>query len=445
MNMDDTPFDDDDIQTEITRTVIKSEKRQKRDEGWHIGTHGNLLPRINNILKLCKDDENLKNLWRLNEFTKDVEYDKDSLWGSKAGECLTDKDDIFLLGYLAEKYHYEPEKGKLSDSVLLLAKKKSVHPIKFFLESRVWDGEKRLDVWLSKTTGAEQNIYIQDAGRKLLCASVARIYEPGCKFDHMLILEGKQRTFKSTLIEILGGEWYSTINMIEDVKTAVDVMRGKWFLEMEELAAMRRADVEHAKAFVSRKTDRVRLSYGRRAEDFKRQSVIIGTLNPIGDNQYFRDMSGNTRFWPVVCEGKIDIGWAKENRDQLFAEAMQVWKEENLFLDSKEAMQLAEAEQEKRQMADAWEELIEDWVGIKDFVTPTQILIECLGVSKDKIIHSNLSRVGIAMRRLGWEIRQFGGKHKKYYLRPGADINIINTAINNAKEELWDEEEKQGK
>lgn len=420
----------------------KSEKKAQREQGWHIGKAG-MLPRINNIFNIVKieKDENLVDLFRLNEFTGEVEYMRDSIWGGKAGRELEDKDIIFILGYLAKKYFFEPPKSVIGDAVVLLASENRIHPVKKYLESLSWDGKNRLDMWLQRITGADNNEYVHSCGRKILCAAVHRIYNPGEKFDHMLILEGKQRLLKSTTVEVLGHPWYAPINMIENAKDAVDVMHGKWFLEMEELAAMRKPDVEHIKSFISRKTDRVRLSYGRRAADFPRQSVIIGTLNPIGDNQYFKDVSGNTRFWPIVCKKKIDLDWLRENKDQLFAEALKKYKGERLFLDTNVSIEIAEQEQQARQLEDTWEDIIEEWIGIKNAVTPLEVLTMAIGFQKDKIQHSNIVRVGICMRKLGWLPRKFGARQKKYYVRPDADINKINDEINN-KPELWKEEEE---
>src|SRR3990167_9836321 len=269
-----TPFDDFLHKNDpVDDLVKKSSKKIKKEKGWHFAKHGGLLPKINNILNIIKDDNNLKDLWRLNDFTGDIEYDRNTIWGGEEGQTLKDSDDVFLRGYLAEKYFFEPSKTDIRDSVFLASTKKRVHPIKYYLNNLKWDEKPRLDNWLSCATGADNNEYINLIGKKVLCAAVARIYTPGCKFDHMMILEGRQRTFKSTMIEVLGDPWYASINLIEDDKKAVDTMRGKWILEMEELAAMQRTDVEHAKAFLSRKTDRVRLSYGHRAEDFPRHSI----------------------------------------------------------------------------------------------------------------------------------------------------------------------------
>jgi len=248
---------------------------------------------------------------------------------------------------------------------------------------------------------------------------VRRVYEPGCQFDNLIILEGAQGIFKTTMLRILGGEWYAPFSIKADSKDAVDVMRGKWLLEMEELAQMRSTDIEHVKAFLSRKVDRVRLSYRMNAQDFPRQSVLIGTMNPVGDNTYFKDSTGNRRFWPIACNSYIDVEWIKENRDQIFAEAMRGWRTEPLFLDKKESLDVSIAEQEERQAKDPWLYMIEDYLIGKNSVTPIELLTKACHCSRDKITVREMTKIGICMKALGWERRQTGIHKKKFYLRPG--------------------------
>lgn len=273
----------------------------------------------------------------------------------------------------------------------------------------------------------------------MICAMIKRIYEPGCQFDNLIVLEGKQGIYKTTMLRILGGEWYAPFSIKADSKDAVDVMQGKWLLEMEELTAMRYGEIEHIKAFLSRTVDRVRLSYRRNAQDFPRQCVFIGTMNPIGDNQYFRDPSENRRFWPIECHGSIKIDWIKKNREQLFAEALCIYKKENLFLDNEEAIKISLNKQEERKPQDSWIENIESFLTRKNVVTPNEIMTKCLHCEVSKITHANLVRVGICMRVLGWLPKQLGVKKRKYYVRPNVDINIINDGIEGIQE-AWEDE-----
>ena len=216
-------------------------------------------------------------------------------------------------------------------------------------------------------------------------------------------------------------------------------MRGKWVLEVEELAAMRKADLEHIKAFLSRRVDRTRLSYGRRAEDFPRQSVICGTMNPIGQNEYFKDASGNRRFWPIHCAKRIELQWLKDHRDQLFAEAMTRWENEPLYLDNKLADEIAIEEQEKRKVSDAWEDVLNEFLVRKDYVVMEELTKDALKLPIDRVNQLVTIRIGIIMRQFGWDAKRYGRKQKRYFVRPGVDLTVVLADLSDNP--AWDEGE----
>jgi predicted P-loop ATPase len=101
--------------------------------------------------------------------------------------------------------------------------------------------------------GAENNSYTKAVTRKTLCAAVARIYDPGIKFDHILVLSGPQGLGKSTFFNRLGGKWFSDSLNITDMrdKAAAEKLQGYWILELGELAGIKKTDVETVKSFVS--------------------------------------------------------------------------------------------------------------------------------------------------------------------------------------------------
>lgn len=288
-----------------------------------------------------------------NEFSCRPYFLRDTVYGGKKGAELSDKDDLALKHYLACHYRFEPSKETCFEAHTLLAHQNRFHPVKKYLEGLEWDGVTRLDNWLMdafQATGPRP--YLQAVGRKALCAAVARIYEPGCKFDYMMVLEGNQGEGKSlALSRLVGASWFT--DSLGDIhnKDVVDQMIGKWLIEAGELDSIRGREVEAVKAFISRQVDRVRLSYARRAEDFPRQCIFIGSTN---DQEYLTDETGNRRYWPVKV-GRARQRWLREHRDQLWAEARFRYElGEKLYL-SKELEAVARNEQEKRYEVDDWE------------------------------------------------------------------------------------------
>jgi predicted P-loop ATPase len=226
-----------------------------------------------------------------------------------------------------------------------VAKDRSFHPIRSYLESIRWDGVERLDRWLSANVGVEDTGYAHAVGARWLISAVARIYRPGVKADCCLILEGPQGSKKSTALKTLSGPYFTDELADLGTKDSALQTRGVWIIELSELDTLSRSEVSRIKAFMSRTTDRFRPPYGKRLIESPRQCVFAGTVN---HSSYLRDETGACRFWPVAC-GSVDIDHLARDRDQLWAEAKlrfdagAVW-----WLDSSELMDAAAEEQADR-------------------------------------------------------------------------------------------------
>lgn len=277
----------------------------------------------------------------------------------------------------------------------------SFHPVRNYLQSIQWDQRPRLKSWLSVYLGAEQTDYTAGIGRMFLTAMVARILEPGCKADYMLVLEGPQGSLKSTACQVLGGPWFS--DNLPDITTGKDVsqhLAGKWLIEIAEMSALSRAEAAALKAFVTRDVERYRPSYGRKEVIQPRQCVFIGTTNK---QAYLRDETGGRRFWPVKV-GNIDTEALMVDRDQLFAEAVRLFElEVQWWPDAKFEREHIAPEQEARFEADAWEEAIEAFVQNKNRVTHTQIAESALDIPKRHFGTTERNRIAAILERLGWE------------------------------------------
>lgn len=225
--------------------------------------------------------------------------------------------------------------AKFKDALLgVVSGERLYHPVKEYLGSLAWDGEERLDTILIDYIGAEDTAYVRAVTRKTLVAAVARIYQPGIKFDSILVLNGAQGIGKSTFFSLLGGKWYSDSLSISDMKdkTAPEKLQGYWILELGELAGIKKLDVETVKSFITRTDDKYRQSYGINVESHPRSCIIVGTTN--SDGGFLRDITGNRRFWPVRVKGGSQFpAWELMNVDQIWAEAIERYNEgEELFL-----------------------------------------------------------------------------------------------------------------
>jgi predicted P-loop ATPase len=244
----------------------------------------------------------------------------------------------------------------------VLARQNPYHPIREYLERLPqWDGVKRIGTWLIDYCGVRSsdekpNVYAMAIGEKFLISAVARVMEPGCKADHLLVLEGPQGIGKSTAARILASDAFFSDQLADmGCKDASMQLRGIWILELSELDALNRAESARAKAFFSQQRERFRLPYGHRVVEIKRQCVFIGTTNA---EIWMKDETGGRRFWPVRCRS-IDVQRLKTDRDQLFAEALYRYRSNvSWWLDDPDLVREAMEEQRARYAEDVWQEKV---------------------------------------------------------------------------------------
>ncbi len=292
-------------------------------------------------------------------------------------------------------------KDTTHQAVDLRAAECGFHPVRDYLNALQWDGARRLESWLHRYLGAQQNDYTAGIGAMFLIAMVARVMRPGCKCDYMLVLEGPQGVRKSTACVILGGSWFS--DNLPDVRTAgKDVsqhLNRKWLIEVAEMSALDKAEAAALKAFITRTTERYRPSYGRKDVIEPRQCMFIGTTNKA---VYLRDETGGRQFRPVQV-GVIDTDALAHDRDQLFAEALEYYRNGQCWWPSQafEVEHIAR-EQEARFETDAWEEVISGWLGPRSRITVLEVAKEALSIETPRLGTSDQRRISAILERLGW-------------------------------------------
>ncbi|MBS8225326.1 virulence-associated E family protein [Vannielia litorea] len=283
-------------------------------------------------------------------------------------------------------------------AVRKVCREASFDPLKVYLDHLSWDGEKRLDAWLTRYCGAEDSEYISEVGKRWCISAVARGYDPGCKVDHMLVLEGTQGRRKSSALAALAGkEWFSDALPQMGTKDASSYLKGKWIIEVSELEAMRR-EMDAIKAFITRQVETYRPAYGREEVSEPRRCVFAGTTNK---DDWQRDETGGRRFWPVKV-GAIDVDGLAKVRDQIWAEAVVLYRDgERWWLEGDVAHQ-ASAEASERRPDDPWRADIAKAAEGRSEVTAKQILGE-LGVMPSDMTPALSKRVTQELIALGWK------------------------------------------
>ena len=288
-----------------------------------------------------------------------------------------------------------------------------------------WDGEHRIDTWLSEYLGAEESAYIRSAGKKWLIGAVARAMESPVKMDCVLILEGSQGAGKSTALRILGGQWFSDAAFQIGDKDGYQQMLGVWIMELAELDSFNKAESTRAKSFFATDSDRYRPPYGKRVVEYPRQCVFAGSTN---QDSYFKDSTGNRRYWPVKC-GEINLKALARDRDQLFAEALIGYKTGDSWHVTENEKQLFEREQGDRFLDDAWEALVVAYLDAPERITRQQIELAeiftgALNMEPMTWRPPEQTRLAQILQRLGWKkVRPFCPVEKKRvykYQRPDA-------------------------
>lgn len=435
------------------------------DEDWrshfHRNEEGAIRPTLHNVKLILRNDMRLRGVIAMNRFTQEPVMIREPgrlkrnrerpkpivqlegfVWTLRDpinGNLWSDSHDAAVRAMIEAPETQGGYGIKVSDrdmkaSVDIVAMENGFHPIKQYLEATAWDGVTRVERLFLDYVGSPDDPYHREAALLWLIGAVARIYEPGHKFDFVPILEGMQGKRKSTFFLTLARHWSAELEGdFHDKKAMVEQMQGAWIIEMPELQGFSKAEVTTIKGFVSRTKDKVRLSYGRRAAEFPRQCVFGGTTN---EEEYLRDATGGRRFWPIECRAEeIDIARLEREVDQIWAEALhlyRLWRQQYpaaqlpLYMKNESSSLIAKSMQESRRQVGADEVLaaqIEDWLeqpigselglddaddAVPEYRTETCLLeIWTAMLGKDSYAYTDRDQafLGRAMRKVkGWGV-----------------------------------------
>lgn len=392
------------------------------DWRWKLRTDkdGNVTGCLANIHDVLTHREEWAGVIAYDEFAQRIvklrpaPYDMQDVGGEWTGV-----DDTRTAIWLTHEERMTPTSANVAEAVEVLGRLNPVHPVRDWLKSLpAWDGTERLEHWLCDFMSVEDSPYVRLVARYYIIAMVARVMDPGCKFDNCLVLEGSQGLRKSTALGVLGGQWYADTDLDLANKDAMSALQGVWLHEFAELGSLARSESTKQKSFLSRREDKYRPVYGRRDIRVPRQLVFAGTTNEWNWN---KDATGGRRFWPVECRDELNIDGLSAARDQLFAEALAAFARGDRYWPSREEQAtLFDPEQLKREAPDDLVDALHDWVEARASDFSAYIAAtECLKLDASKLTRDMQTRIGIALRKLGCtRIEKRNGMTRYWYKPP---------------------------
>jgi predicted P-loop ATPase len=391
-----------------------------------LGKNGELIPDEENIGIILEKHPDLQGIVRYNEFSgelilaRPVTADSSVVAERGTPRPWTDEDTIVLQRFIQRYIIPKIGRDRIEAVVAQHGKHRcAFHPVRDYLQSLEWDRKPRLDTWLVVYFGANRQPpeYLAAVGKAWLVSAVARIFEPGCQADNALVLEGSQGTYKSTALRTLAGTPYFSDSLSADLshKDARDHLRGKWIIELAELSQFKRSEIETVKAFITRRVEQYRPSYGRHEISFPRQCIFAGSTN---DETYLIDRTGNRRWWVVSCS-HVELAALIRDRDQLWAEAVARYRAGEHWWLGREIEALAASEAALRVAHDPWTaDVVKATAELRGpDVSPGEVMARMNLIASER--HDrNAGRVGQILRDLGW---QRGKRHMtrgQLYVRP---------------------------
>ncbi|RKT99015.1 virulence protein E [Burkholderia sp. Nafp2/4-1b] len=377
---------------------------------------GKLLPTLGNVHLILSNHKAWQGVIKQDDFGGRVMKRRAPPFSQGTTGEWTDMDDQRTVLWLSQRYGMEARTDIVMNAVLLVADATHYHDVREYLDGLTWDGVPRVRSMPATYLRVADSEYVQLAFMKWMIAAVARVMEPGCKVDNVLILEGKQGHRKSTALKALAGAaWFTDTPIQIGNKDTYAVLAGKWVIELAELDSLNKADSSAVKSFFATAVDRFRNFYGKRATDVPRQCVFAGSVN---FDTYLKDESGNRRYWPLRVGGLVDIDGIVAVRDQLWAEAVHLYRSGVVWHVTEQERPLFEIEQAERYEGDVYEDKIAKALEYVARTTMEEILADVLKLDTSKWTLPEQRRIGKALKSLGWvRKRESTGSRGWYYER----------------------------
>jgi len=349
---------------------------------------------LTNLMLHLRNCDGLGTEIRFNEMTQQVEW---------RGHPIEDH-HVVDIRLIIERQAFQPIDKDVRPAIDRVARENTYNPVKDYLTSLAWDGKPRINDWMIRLMGAPETEFVRLVSAKTLISAVARALDPGCQVDTVLVLEGEQGIKKSSAIAALFGPEYTreSVSLFDSHQRMVMNMMGAWCVELAEFVAVARNHHASVKGMISMRRDTVVLPYAKSASTHPRRCIFFGTINPEVDGGYLTDATGNRRYWPVTATA-IDLEGIRKNRDQIWAEAVQRYRDgERWWLEGDENT-LAQTESAERETSDIWEDaLAEKIYGINE-ITVLKAL-QLIGVASDRMGKVEKNRMANVLRALGFKV-----------------------------------------
>ncbi len=377
---------------QATVTDLHTRRTVAADDSWQIhlvcNAEGKIKPSVTkNWALFLEHHSDMQDVLGYDVFAGRIVLKNRPPWSAQSEEwsprAICDVDISRIIEWL-EGFHLTPKFSNVAPVLERVARVQSFHPVRDYLASLPeWDGVPRLNEWLETYAGVEETPLTRAFARKVLCAAVRRVRQPGCKFDHVLVLNGPENLGKSRLIRALcpDAHWFGDqLRIGSDAKTVIEQSAGKWLIEMAEMIGAGRREVETVKHFVTTQSDRARKAYARTETEVQRQFILFGTSN---ERRFLTSLTGNRRFW-IVDAGKADVDALVAARDQLWAEAVEAEPGENLYLEG-DLYEQNNASNAGKIDYGAWSDLLDDKIPEGTLKIAVRDAWELVGVKADEI------------------------------------------------------------